>query len=153
MLKSINVSPNKKGLSWLYFIIYIVILIVIIVVIVKVFKALKSGANSVGNLAADTTKSLTTGIPLARLQEIRNKAELLWTKGVSGYAWYKIANYNEEMFINTINSMQSVLEVTLLAQYYQEVAEESLAASLDASFDRGDIAKLKTGYYSTIKSI
>ncbi|MCX6208366.1 MAG: hypothetical protein NTZ59_02395 [Bacteroidetes bacterium] len=154
MLDKIVSGANEKGKSWLYFIIYAVIILIIVVVIIKVYKAAKAGVNSVGNLAADATKSTQTGIPLARLQEIRNRAETLWTKDVKGFGnFWRPTNYNEENFIAAINSMQSIQEVQLLAQYYQEVAEESLATSLDASFDNGDIAKLKTGYYSTIKSI
>ncbi len=147
-------GANKKALSWLYFAIIIVVIIIVIVIAVSVFNASKNSAKSLGNLAADTTKAADTGISLARIQQIRNAAETMWTKGVAGYGqFWRPVNYDEEMFIQKINSMTSILEVQLLCQYYNEVAKESLAASLDASFDEGNIAALKTGYYSTIKAM
>ncbi len=149
MINSVLVSPNKKGLSWLYLFIYILLLIVVVVVVVKVYKSLKSGVNSVGNLAADTATSASTGIPIGRLNQIRNIAENLYK---NRFEWHYTPwdDWDEAAFITAINQMQNTTELQILCNNYSELSEKSIAYVVKNSFSDGDIAKLKTGYYSTI---
>jgi hypothetical protein len=150
MVNSIVNGADKKGMGWLYFAMYLAIIIVVIIVIAKVYKAFMSGANAVGNAAADAARSGTTGISLARLTHIRTAAEALWNNGTGGHHWFTPSQYNEEMFIETINKMANTAELAALCDYYQEYAKESLKYSVDESFTDSDKAKLKATYYSSL---
>lgn len=149
MLPNIVKGANKKGVSWLYFIMYLILIIVVIVVITKVYKAIKNGANDVGNLAADAAKSAQTGIPIARLQQIRNIAETLFKDRFSGVYVWLFEDWNEDAFITALNQMTSTQEVQILCSNYTELGDRSIAYVLKTSFKNSDIQQLKTGYYST----
>lgn len=147
MIQGIVKGANKKGVSWLYFLIYVVIIIVVIVIVVKVYKSLKQGVNSVGNLAADATTSATTGIPVGRLQQIRSIAENLY-KNRFQYGNVPWDDWDEAAFISAINQMQSVQELQILCSNYAELGDKTIAYVIKDSFSNKDIQQLKAGFYS-----
>ena len=152
MIATITKGANKKGVSWLYFVMYIAIIIIVIVIITKVYKAIKQGGKDIGNLAADATISTQTNIPIARLQQIRNIAEDCY-KNRFQYGYVPWDDWNEAVFVSAINKMQDLKELQLLCQYYQEVSNgKSIAFVVKDSFAASQIAALKTGYYSALLS-
>jgi hypothetical protein len=150
MVNTIIKGANKKGIGWLYFVMYLAIIIIVIVVITKVYKAVKQGGKDIGNLATDVAVSAQTNIPVARLQQIRNIAEDCYKNW--GTSWLGVADWDEPKFITAINQMQDLKELQIFCQNYTELGGVAIKDIVEASFDSSDIKRLKTGYYSAIKS-
>ncbi len=146
-----NVIPKSlKGNKTVTTLVSVAILVVIIIVVYKVYKGIKATSNVLGNTVGNEVIAATLGISTARVVYIRSEATRLWEKGVWSVFW--VRNYNEEMFIVTINGMVTDKEVRLLDQFYQEQSGERLRDVIDKSFKASDKAKVNQQWLAVINS-
>lgn len=146
MLKDVRLPGGKKGAA--ANVLNIAIIVLIIIIIVKVYKAFKATSNVAGQAVGNEVIAATIGIPVTRVVYIRSEATRLWRSGVWSVLW--VRNYNEEMFIATINEMVTPKEVGLLDQLYQEASGERLKDAIDASFKDSDRAKVNAQWLAII---
>lgn len=151
MLK--DITKGIKGNKTLYALVSVIVVIIIVAVVWHLYKAIKTGSAAVGQALGNAEISVQTGIPAARVTYIRSEANKLWDEGVQTH-WYTlgIRNYNEDMFIETINAMANVKEVALLDELYKERSAERLKDAITASFDDTERAKLNAQYYAALQS-
>jgi hypothetical protein len=146
-----NVMPKSlKKNKTVVTLVSVAIFIVIVIVVWKIYKGIKATSNVVGNALGNEVIAAQLGISTARVVYIRSEATRLWEKGVWSVFW--IRNYNEEMFIVTINGMVSDKEVRLLDQLYSEASGERLRDVIDKSFTSSNKAKVNSQWLAVINS-
>jgi hypothetical protein len=146
-------NPTKiksEAKDWASFLFPILITIAIVVVIWRVYKAFKAAGNAAGEQLGINAVAVKTGISPNRVSYIASLGQRLWDEGVSGYGWFSNRNYDELMFIDALNNMQSTVELTLLDQYYRSASGESLKKAINKSFDSEDRAKVKPKTWAAI---
>ena len=146
-----NIAPKKGSIVHILFI--VAIIIVIVLVITKIYKGIKAASNVAGQSLGNATIAASLNINLNRVVYIRSEATRLWMEGVSpktGWKWLR--NYDEEMFIATINEMATANEVRLIDQLYKESSGERLKDAIDTSFSNTDKAKVKQQWLAIINS-
>lgn len=139
---------GKKGSSPL---LGIVIVVALIFIVVKIYKATKSAANATGQALGNGVIAAQLGMHVDRVIYIRSEATALWEKGVKTYLW-TVRDYDEEMFIKSINGMVTAKEVALLDQLYQEASGERLKDAINSSFSASDKAKLNQQWLAVLTS-
>jgi hypothetical protein len=146
-----NVIPaSLKNNKTFKTVISIAILVVIVIVVYRIYKGLKATSNVIGNSLGNEAIAVSLGIVTARVVYIRSEAARLWEKAVWSVFW--VRNYNEEMFIQTINGMVTDKEVRLLDQLYAEQSGERLRDVIDKSFRASDRAKVNQQWLAVINS-
>ncbi len=146
-----NVIPKSlKKNKTVATLVSVAIFIVIIIVVYRIYKGIKVTSNVVGNAVGNEVIATQLGISTARVVYIRSEAARLWEKGVWSIFWNR--NYNEEMFIVTINGMVIDKEVRLLDQFFQEQSGERLRDVVDKSFRASDRAKVNQQWLAVINS-
>jgi hypothetical protein len=131
-------------------VISIAILVVIVIVVYRIYEGLKATSNVIGNSLGNEAISVSLGIATPRVVYIRSEAARLWEKGVWSVFW--IRNYNEEMFIQTINGMVTDKEVRLLDQFFSEHSGERLRDVIEKSFRASDRSKVNQQWLAVINS-
>ena len=147
-----NYLLPKQG-SAMHTVLIVIIIVVIAILITKIYKGFKSASNAAGQALGNATIAASLNMPVNRVVYIRSEAAKLWQDGVSpktGWKWLR--NYDEAMFIRTINAMALANEVRLLDQLYQENSGERLKDAIDTSFNSTDKAKLNQQWLAIINS-
>lgn len=139
MLK--DVTRAVKGNKTVMLVLGIIVILVIIAVVWKIYKGFKAGSNALGETIGDAAIAAQTGVNVNRVSFIRGTAATLWDKGVTN--WIFTVNYDEQMFIDTINKMVSVKEVALLDQFFKEKAGYTIGYVISNSFSSSEKAKVK----------
>jgi hypothetical protein len=146
MLK--DVTKAVKGNKTIMLVLGIVLIVVIVVIVWNIYKGFKAGSNAVGQTLGNDAIAIRTGIQAARVGHIRGIADLLWNKAVTN--WIFTINYNEQMFIDNINKMSNVKEVSLLDEFFRDKAGYSIGYVIAVSFSTSERAKLKPEYLGVL---
>jgi hypothetical protein len=144
------IPKSLKGNKTVTTLISVAIIVVIIIIVYRIYKGLKATSNVVGNAVGNEIIATQLGMNTTRVVYIRSEAARLWNEGVKSMFW--IRDYNEEMFISTINEMATATEVRLLDQFYKESAGERLKDVIQKSFKETDKAKVNAQWLAVINS-
>ncbi len=140
--------PNPKQLKtdikdWWNTLFPIFVILIIIFIVWKIYKASKAAGEAGGALLGINATAVKTGISPDRISYIASLGQMLWDDAVDLGNWFEATEYDEDMFIDALNAMQSTKELVLLDQYYRQAAGESLKKATDKSFGESDRAKVK----------
>jgi hypothetical protein len=146
------IPKSLKGNKTVTTLISVAIIVVIIIIVYRIYKGLKATSNVVGNAVGNEIIATQLGMNTTRVVYIRSEAARLWEEGVTKKNWGILRDYDEEMFISTINEMATGTEVRLLDQFYKESAGERLKDAIQKSFNAGDRAKVNAQWLAVINS-
>ena len=130
----------------------IFLVVAIVIVLYQVYKSLKTGSKAIGQSLGDQALAVQVGIDAARVNYIRTKATELWDNGVTNYIITR--DYDEDMFINVINQMNTGAEYALLDQFFAEYHKDGWTVSqvVQASFNTDEKNRIRRDIYGFIKT-
>jgi hypothetical protein len=136
-------STVKSNINYILTIIGVVI---IIIIIYNIYKAAKTGSNIIGQGIGNQILSQQTGVHPTRINYLRQLATDLWDNAVSRpwYAAFLVRDYDEQKFIDALNSCMDGREAKLLSQFYKQASGESLRQAVNSSFSAANKAKVNS---------
>jgi hypothetical protein len=130
MVTKVNVAPNQKALSWLYFIIYAIIIIIVIVIIVKIYNGVKTGINEVGNIAQQQAIKSQTGIDIPR-QSVCNEVATQCRDAMTKIPLTDSIIYiNEDAVVTALNKLMTAQEAILTSDLFKQNTGFSLKSKV-----------------------